>query len=101
MGREIARRGDHQGGSLGATTTAATQGLAFVNDSAAVEFFDVVRSQAVIGKVPFRRIPFRTPTLSMDEGPAVAWRDENAAYRDVLAQGEPDPPALSLSTSAR
>ena len=68
----------------GATTTAATQGLAFVNDSAAVEFFDVVRSQAVIGKVPFRRIPFRTPTLSMDEGPAVAWRDENAAYRTSL-----------------
>jgi hypothetical protein len=29
-------------------------------------------------------VPFRTPTISMDEGPSVGWRDESNAYRTSL-----------------
>jgi hypothetical protein len=47
---------------------------------AAAEFFDQVRSRAIIGRLPVRRIPFLTRQLSMDEGPRVGWRGEGAAY---------------------
>ena len=50
------------------------------DEGAAAEFFDLVRAKSIIGRLPLRRIPFYTRTLSMDEGPRVAWRDEGAAY---------------------
>jgi hypothetical protein len=48
--------------------------------NARTEFFDAVRAASIIGKLPVRRIGFRTRTLSMDEGPRVEWRAEGAAY---------------------
>ena len=45
----------------GSTTTATTQGLALVNNSAAVEFFDVVLSQAVNRRLPFAEFLFAPP----------------------------------------
>ena len=39
-----------------------------------------VRAASIVGKLPVRRIAFRTRTLSQDEGPRVGWRAEGAAY---------------------
>jgi hypothetical protein len=44
------------------------------------EFVDLVRSSALIGRVPLRRVPFQTPFLVMDNGPVTAWRDEGQPY---------------------
>ena len=47
---------------------------------ARTEFFDTVRAASIIGRLPVRRVPFRTRTLSMDEPPRAGWRAEGAAY---------------------
>jgi hypothetical protein len=52
------------------------------DEGAGAEFFDLVRARSIIGRLPVRRVPFRTRTLSMDEGPLTSWRDEGAAYRN-------------------
>jgi hypothetical protein len=51
------------------------------DEGAAAEFFDLVRARSIIGRLPVRRVPFRTRTLTLDEGARVEWRDEGAAYR--------------------
>ena len=48
--------------------------------NARTEFFDAVRAASIIGKLPVRRVGFRTRTLSMDEPPRVGWRAEGGAY---------------------
>jgi hypothetical protein len=56
-------------------------GAALVSaDPSPAEFFDLVRAQSVVGRLPLRRVPFYARTLTMDEGPRVGWRDEGAAY---------------------
>jgi len=47
---------------------------------ARTEFFEAVRAASIIGKLPVRRIGFRTRQLTMDEGARVLWRAEGAAY---------------------
>ena len=51
------------------------------DEGAAAEFLDVVRAASVLGRLPVMRIPFNTPTLSMDEGAAVEWAGEGKAKR--------------------
>jgi hypothetical protein len=55
-----------------------------VDDGAAItaraEFFDVVVAASVLGKVPFRRVPFRVPFLTQDELTGVAWEGEGQAF---------------------
>ena len=61
--------------------TATGAGDQMVSDEGARgEFFDLVRAQSIIGRLPFRRIGFHVRTLSMDEGARIQWRDEGAAY---------------------
>lgn len=62
----------------GAAVTAGTSGA-----TAVAEFVDLVRAASIIGRLPLRRVPFRTPMLVMDEGPATDWRDEGAAYKNT------------------
>jgi hypothetical protein len=47
---------------------------------ARTEFFDAVRAASIVGKLPLRRIGFRTRTLTMDEGARISWRAEGSAY---------------------
>ena len=70
-------------------TKAAVPGLSTItgagaqlvsDEGAAGEFFDLVRAQSIIGRLPLRRVPFHVRTISMDEGPRVSWRDEGASY---------------------
>ena len=68
--------------AISGLNTQAGAGEQIVSDEgASAEFFDMVRAQSIIGRLPLRRVPFLTRTLSMDEGPQVAWRDEGGAYR--------------------
>ena len=68
--------------NLPAINTQTNVGAQMVSDEGAgAEFFDLVRAQSIIGRLPLRRVPFYTRTFNMDEGPAVGWRDEGGAYR--------------------
>ena len=53
---------------------------------ARTEFFEAVRAASIIGRLPLRRIGFRTRQLIMDEGPLVAWRAEGAAYGNARSR---------------
>jgi hypothetical protein len=64
----------------GLNTVGGSGAQAISAEGAVAEFFDMVRAQSLIGRLPLRRVPFRTRTLTMDEGPRVAWRDEGASY---------------------
>jgi capsid protein len=64
----------------GLTTTAGAGAQMVSDEGARAEFFDLVRAQSLIGRLPLRRVPFFIRTLSMDEGPRVGWRDEGSVY---------------------
>jgi hypothetical protein len=51
------------------------------DEGAAAEFFQLVLAKSVVGRLPLRRVPFRTRMLLMLESPPVAWRDEGGSYR--------------------
>jgi hypothetical protein len=63
------------------TTTGAGDAMSDLAQ-ARTEFFEAVRAASIIGRLPVRRIGFRTRQLTMDEGPRVEWRAEGAAYRN-------------------
>jgi hypothetical protein len=62
-------------------TTGTGAGSEMVSDEgAAAEFFDLVRARSIIGRLPVRRLPFRTRTLTLTEGARTEWRTEGASY---------------------
>jgi hypothetical protein len=48
--------------------------------TARAEFFDVVVAASVIGRLPFRRVPFHVPFMTQDELTAASWEGEGQAY---------------------
>jgi hypothetical protein len=47
------------------------------------ELFDVIIAESVLGRIPWRKVPFRTPFLVQDERAGVDWFGEGAAIANV------------------
>jgi hypothetical protein len=62
--------------TIAGLTTQTGAGSEMVSDEgAAAEFFQLVLAKSVVGRLPLRRVPFRTRMLMMLESPPVAWRE--------------------------
>jgi HK97 family phage major capsid protein len=75
------RSAEHVKDLIVGLNTQTDGGAAMISsESGASEFFDLVRSASILGKLNFHRVPFNTRQLVATEGPFVSWRDEGAAY---------------------